>query len=106
LIVIGLAILPAPKHDSDPFVSQCSHDGVMFFAQDVVLLSVIKFGPTTELARLIGKLVKCLQHEFGTCPTSMHPFHLATAFCHRRYTRELLNLHGIFKAIPICAEGR
>ena len=77
----------------------------MFFANGA-LLPVIEFGPTTELARLIGKLVKRLQHEFGTCPSAMHPFHLVAALGYSRHTRELLNLRRVFKAIPVCAKGR
>src|SRR6266540_5355460 len=44
LLAIGDAVVPAAPKDANPFESQCTQDGVMFFAR-AFLTSIVGFGP-------------------------------------------------------------
>src|SRR5438034_924938 len=65
------------------------------------------FGCSTDglLARQIGVLVKRLQQELRTGPTTMDPAGAATLLRDRSDTRQLLYFAGRSEAIAITAEG-
>ena len=71
LILIGLAVFPATKQDSDPLVCECTNCGVVTLAA-LPEKFVMRLGPLAPTTRMIGDFLKRLSHEFRTGISPMH----------------------------------
>lgn len=102
-VVVGDAILPAAKSDSDPFESQCPDGGVMVFSAPS-LETIVSSGPVAEADRVSGPLVKGLTEKARTRPADMDPFGLAAAHGNRSNSGESLEIPGGMVSISLRAE--
>src|SRR5262249_7590727 len=81
--VIRHAILPAAKHDANPFEGQGPDRGMVFLAA-LALALVIDTRPNRLRDRVSRPFVKALPQKLGTGPAKMHPFLLSAALRYRR----------------------
>jgi hypothetical protein len=82
-LVISHAVLPARKHDANPFEGQGSHYGMVVLTT-LALLLVIGTRPNRLRNRVSCPFVKTLPQKLGTRPARVHPFLLSTALRHGR----------------------
>jgi len=92
-LVISHAVLPATKHDANPFEGQGSHYGMVVLTT-LALLLVIGTRPNRLRNRVSCPFVKTLPQKLGTRPAKVHPFLLSTALRHGRNPAVLLHLFG------------
>src|SRR5215469_12053275 len=100
VFVIRYAILPAAKHDANPFEGQGSHRGMVVLAA-LALLPVIGAGPRRLRNRVSCPFVKTLPQKLGTGPAEMHPFLLPTRLRHGCDPAVFLYLVGAAVTIPL-----
>ena len=93
------------KQNANPFKRQHAHRGMMSLAATSQLL-IQGFGPPTPFAGVVGKFMKALTQKLRASPAPMHPVLLAAFLGDRSNARQLLDLLGGLKAIPIRAKGR
>ena len=93
------------EQNANPLKSQYAHRRGMAFARSPQAL-MQGFGPTTRFAGMIGKFMEALTQKLRTGPAPMHPALFAALLGDRGNARQLLNLLGGLKAIPIRTEGR
>ena len=93
------------KQNANPFKGQHANGCLMTFAEPPQPL-VQGFGPGAPFAGMSRKFLKALTQEFRTGPTPMHPALFAALFGDRGNARQLVNLLGGLKAIPIRAKRR
>jgi hypothetical protein len=77
-LVISNAVLPAAKHDANPFEGQGSDYGMVVLTT-LALLLVIGTRPNRLRNRVSCPFVKTLPQKLGTRPAKVHPFLLSTA---------------------------
>src|SRR2546427_3030433 len=103
--VITAPSLPAMKQNSNPFKGQHAHRRMMTLAAPPQLV-IQSFGPPTPFAGVISKFMKALTQKLRAGPAPMHPVLLTALLGDRSNARQLLDLLGGLKAIPIRAKGR
>ena len=101
--VVGFAILPALKQNSDPLVGEGSQCGMVILATSAHLV-VVSPRPFREPDRLIGKLVKRLLDELWASQPVMNRLRVTAAFSHWSNTGVRLHFDGGLPSGPISTE--
>src|SRR5579864_3118890 len=99
-LVISHTILPAAKHDANPFKGQGPHRSMVFLAA-LALSLVVGTRPHRLRDRVCRPFVKTLPQEFGTRPAEVHPFLLSATLRYRRNPAILLHLFGTAVTIAL-----
>jgi hypothetical protein len=102
--IIGRAMLPTPKDDTDPCERQCPDGGLMGGAL-VALLLVVGTCPEGMPNRCSGPLHERLSQACGALKTPMDPAVVSTAFRYRCHASVLLELIGRGVAVAWFPEG-
>lgn len=99
-IVVGDAVFPAPKQNTNRLECEGSHGGVMGFAT-LSLQVVERFGPLAVRDRVPGELVEGLAKEYGGRPAPVCPRCLSALLGDRGNAAELLEVFaaGITRAV-------
>ena len=93
------------EQNANPFERQHPKRRMMAFAGSLETL-IQGFGPVAPFAGMVGKFMEALAQKLGTGPAPMYPALLAALHGDRGNARQLLDLLGGLKPIPIRAEGR
>src|SRR5882757_6249915 len=103
LVIVGRAVLPAGKQNSNPLIRQGSHCCLMRFTALAHAL-IIAFGPFAPDNRASREFVKSLPDEFRAGKTPMYPAALTAPLGDRCDARECLYLGGRYPSLPIHAK--
>ena len=103
--IVGDAVFPASKQDTDPFEGQGAHGDVVIFASGDLGL-VVELSPGAETDRVGSELVKRLPLELWAGPTEKDAAALAAGDAHRRNAVQSRNVAGVFVTVTVGAEGR
>src|ERR1017187_10674070 len=99
-LIVERRVLPATKHNANPFEGQGADGGVMVGPFAAHLL-VISLGPGRFQARLGSELVKGLTHKGRAGEAPMNPFTLAAPHGNGGRSGETLHIGSVLKALAV-----